>query len=142
MITAADALYVDASAAIKLFVEEDGSAMARSAVGAAGGLISSRLLSIEVVAGLKRRLEPAAADHAVVQWQILWNEHDVVELDEGLVDHAVLLAEAHSLGTLDAIHLASCLRVPAVPMFFATWDRVLWDAARGVGLRTLPQERP
>jgi predicted nucleic acid-binding protein len=138
-----DALYVDASAAIKLFLDEPGSALAADEIEAASSLISSRLLLTEVGSTLWERIEDPERRAAVeADWEGLWGDYQCVELSDRVARHATGLAQAHHLGTLDAIHLASVLNIPTVPLKFATWDRPLWDAARAVGLRTVPAERP
>ncbi len=133
-----DAIYVDASAAVKLFVPEEGSPCATDLIPAADGRIASRILYTEVGATLFRRLKGEAAAEALDDWNEIWRSFDVVEVDEHIARHALGLARYHRLGALDAIHLASALRVPAVPMHFLTWDRALAAAAGAVGLRVLP----
>lgn len=137
-----DALYVDASAMVKVFVHEDASDIATDAIQGAASLISSQLLYTEVGSALNRRLEGETLDRSFDEWEFAWPSYRVVALDQQIASHALGLAVAHNLGTLDAIHLASVLRIPAVPVKFATWDRALWDAARAVGLRTVPHDRP
>lgn len=133
-----ETLYVDASAAVKLYVEEASSEAAVDAVGNAGVLVASRVLFTEVAATIQRRLAGNQAAAALMAWERLWTDFDVVEVDARITIHAVSLAQYHGLGTLDAIHLASALRVPAAPMRFATWDKTLAEAAHAVGLRTIP----
>ncbi len=138
-----DALYVDASATVKTFIDEPGSEAAREAIADAAGLISNQILYTEVGAAIARRAaNEAELNSASKMWSESWSTHQIVDIDQRLMDHALSLAAYHGLGTLDAIHLASVLRIPAVPLRFATWDRTLWDAARAVGLRTVPDERP
>jgi predicted nucleic acid-binding protein len=43
----------------------------------------------------------------------------------------------HGIRSLDALHLASALALGGMPMRFATWDRGLAEAARGVGLQVV-----
>ncbi len=133
-----ETLYVDASAAVKLYVEEPGSDEAFAAIGDAGALVASRVLYTEVGAAIPRRLTANHAAVALTAWERLWTDFDVVEVDAHIATHALSLAQYHGLGTLDAIHLASALRVPAAPMRFATWDKTLAEAAHAVGLRTIP----
>lgn len=132
------ALYVDASAAVKLFVEEVGSPDAAEAVSTADALLGSRILGTEVGAALARRLPEAEGEVRLAEWERLWASFDVIELDRAIADHALALAQFHGLGTLGAIHLASALRVPALPLRFATWDHALAGAARATGLRVIP----
>ncbi len=133
------AVYVDASAIVKLFVAEHGSELARESVLGPRAKISSRVIYTEVGRAIHRRIRnDAERADALADWEVLWEAFDVVEVDEHITRHALALAQFHGLGTLDAIHLASALRVPAAPMRFATWDSALADAAHAVGLRTIP----
>lgn len=137
-----NALYVDSSAALKLYLQdEDGGGEAVAAMGSAD-LVASRLTQVEVGRSLARAVRDSRlADRVLDSWAAVWRQHEVIELDEAIADHAIALAAHHGLRSLDAIHLASALTL-SVPLRFATWDRRLWDAARAVGLRTVPAERP
>jgi predicted nucleic acid-binding protein len=67
-----------------------------------------------------------------------WPAFAVIEVDQPLVEHAAALALEHGLRSLDAIHLAAALILPAEDLAIATWDRRLHDAARAKGLSPLP----
>ncbi|MBS1884016.1 MAG: PIN domain-containing protein [Actinobacteria bacterium] len=64
---------------------------------------------------------------------------DVVEIDAEPAERAAGLTVTHALRSLDALHLAAALLLPA-PVTVATWDVRLRRAARAAGLATLPQE--
>lgn len=101
--------------------------------------VSSRLLRVECLRAVDRvrihsRVEDAA--FAVVRSELLdaLDRIDAIDLDEGVLDRAAERFET-SLGTLDAIHLASALaartRVPE--LVFATHDRALAIGAKAEG---------
>ncbi len=71
-----------------------------------------------------------------------WPLFNVVEVSQGLVDSAAKLAAAEDLRTLDSLHLAAALVLPARERVLAAWDQRLWSAAARNGIRTLPAERP
>ena len=68
-----------------------------------------------------------------------WGAFGIVEVDQPLVEHAAALALERGLRSLDALHLAAALVLPAQDLVFAAWDRRLHAAARAEGLRTLPE---
>lgn len=68
-----------------------------------------------------------------------WPTFGIVEIDQPLVEHAAALALDHDLRSLDSIHLAAALLLPAEKLVFATWDRRLHSAACDEGLALLPE---
>jgi predicted nucleic acid-binding protein len=71
-----------------------------------------------------------------------WPAFGVIELDQALVEHAAELAINRNLRSLDSIHLAAALLVPAPDMILATWDQRLHAAAAAEGLQLLPNSLP
>lgn len=69
-----------------------------------------------------------------------WPLFSVVEVNQDLVEDAAEHAISEDLRTLDSLHLAAALVVPARERVFATWDERLWRAAQRSGLRMLPLE--
>jgi uncharacterized protein len=68
-----------------------------------------------------------------------WPAFGVVEVDQRLVEDAAELAIDGGLRSLDALHLAAALVLPDADLLVATWDQRLHTAARGKGLRVLPE---
>jgi len=138
-----ETLYLDASAIVKLYVEEEGSDVAATAVRATHTQATSLIAYVEVgraIAG--RATDETVRDGFRRVWADDWEHYTVVGLDRPLAEHATSLAIHHGLRSMDAIHLASALALPPAPLRFATWDRRLWEAARAVGLRTVPATCP
>jgi predicted nucleic acid-binding protein len=67
-----------------------------------------------------------------------WSSFSVIEVDERLVDHAVDLAIARDLRSLDALHLAAALILPRDDLTLAVWDRRLHAASRAEGIEVFP----
>lgn len=127
-------LYLDASALVKRYVKEEGSELVVRAMDAANAWSMCRIGYVETVravgmAGGRRAAERVEAD---------WLSFDVVEVDSALAEHAAQLTLAAELRSLDALHLASALLLPAENLTVATWDMRLHRAARAKGLDTLP----
>lgn len=85
-----------------------------------------------------RAVTLAAGTAAATAAQHEWPAFAVVEVDQRLVEEAAELAVAHELRSLDAMHLAASLILPADDLTFATWDRRLHTAAQSSGLTLLP----
>lgn len=68
-----------------------------------------------------------------------WPAFGVIEVDEGLAEHAAELTILHGLRSLDAIHLAAGLVLPRDDLVFAAWDQRLHSAADAEGLSVLPK---
>jgi predicted nucleic acid-binding protein len=127
-------LYLDASALVKRYVEEEGSDLVVAAMGDANGWAMCRIGYVETIravalAGGRRASKRAEAD---------WPSFDVVEVDAALAEHAAQLALSAELRSLDALHLAAALVLSTEDLTVATWDVRLHGAARDHGLATLP----
>ncbi len=109
----------------------------RGFVAAGGRKTSSEVLLAESVRAIKRRAAARGDDggaelgelEAVIEGFELWS------LTRELLIRAGRLAPS-SLGTLDAIHLATALSFPSVSPCFVSYDRRQLDAARRAGLPT------
>jgi predicted nucleic acid-binding protein len=127
-------LYVDSSALVKRYVAEDGSEEVRMAMEEAAKWTCCRHGYIETVRAVGLR----AGDLGAKRVRDDWLACNVIELDQVLAEDAARLALASGLRTLDALHLAAALTLPAESVTFATWDVDLHRAARKRGLTTLP----
>lgn len=125
-------IYVDTSAAIKLLIEEDESAELERWLRAQqdDSLVTSDLTRIELVRSVIRR-NPLAVPQAVN----LLAGFDLLRIDDRVLIAAQSLADS-PLRTLDAIHLASALRIRASLTTMLAYDKRLLAAARAHGLPT------
>jgi predicted nucleic acid-binding protein len=130
-------VYADASALVKLVREERESPALRRFL-ADANLISSELVLAEIPRALRRA---AAGDPSLVLDFMLERAAELIEalalrpLDTGLLLSAGALAES-ALRTLDAIHLASAVRLTPIDAF-VTYDERQAAVARLAGLRTI-----
>lgn len=127
-------LYLDASALVKRYVEEDGSELVISTMGEARAWSMCRVGYVETV----RAVGLAGGRKLVSRVEGDWLSFDVIEVDRALVEHAAELALSTELRSLDALHLAAALVLPREDLTVATWDTRLHRAARGQGFETLP----
>jgi predicted nucleic acid-binding protein len=105
-------------------------------------VFSSELLRVEVLRSIDRnRLKGALTDHDVAELSIrahsIFDAIEFVELNGAILDRASQ-SFLTPLGTLDALHLASALRVAesgGIELTFLTHDTELATAARSMNLR-------
>jgi predicted nucleic acid-binding protein len=136
--------YFDASALVKLLVEEPGSELAARVWDESDAVATSLISYPEVAAALaaaKRagRLTAAGARRARSDWDSYWAGCRVVEVTSEIAATAAALVDAQVLGGADAIHLASA-RLFGAEAVMVAWDRRLHTAARAFGLVVCPPE--
>ena len=127
-------LYLDASALVKRYVDEEGSELMVRAMDAANAWSMCRIGYVETI----RAVALAGGHKAVKRVEADWLSFDVVEVDSALAEHAAELALSAELRSLDALHLAAALVLPAEDLTVATWDARLHRAASDQDLATLP----
>ncbi len=124
--------YLDASALVKLVVEEAESVALNRWYIEAQRLVTSRIGVVETMRAASRR--PCDSLHR----DRIMSDVEVLELDPPVAGVAARL-EPPCLRTLDAIHLATALALVPELDAFVTYDDRLAEAARGLGL---PVVRP
>jgi uncharacterized protein len=127
-------VYVDTSAAAKLFVAEQESPALRRWLGSQPQpqLISSALLAVELIRVLSLA-RPAAIPAAE---RFLAQDVDIVEITPPVLSDAVRMPPPR-LRTLDAIHLATAFDLGPVIDLVLSYDKLLTAAARNAGLETV-----
>jgi uncharacterized protein len=128
-------LYLDASALVKRYVEEEGSELVRSAMADASDWFICRIGFVETV----RAVGLSAGSRVAAAVRREWSAFGVIEVDAALAEHAAELTLAHQLRSLDALHFAAALLLPKDAVTVVTWDVRLHRAARDSGLRVLPE---
>lgn len=126
--------YLDASAIVKLVVEESESGALRRALGAWPDRVSSALAIVEVHRAVRRR-EPAPRDYRV---DTILAGLTLIPLERELLTTAAALDDP-ALRTLDALHVATAASLEADLGVLLAYDDRLLGAARTLGL---PTDRP
>ena len=139
-------VYFDASALVKLVVEEAGTELAVELWDGCDVALASRLAYAEVCAALAaagRNDDLSTADLGVAEsmWDEFWDAVRPVELTVHIEQHAGELARRHGLRGADAVHLASALAIDD-DIVIAVWDRRLHRAAVAEGLTVGPHHLP
>lgn len=141
-------LYLDASALVKRYVAETGSAEVAAVLDRARAIATAVISRAEVTAALARAvrigLAPREDVAAVLSgFDVDWGDLIRLEVNEPVVARAAALAWAQGLRGYDAVHLASALMWQESlgdPVTLATYDRELWRGARNAGLQPWPAD--
>ena len=123
-------IYLDTSAAYKLLSREPEAQTVEALFAQSAGLLSSRLLEIELHATVDRR----GGSHEDVDAIVTRVNLDAV--DDEIVDHALALGSG--LRAMDALHLSTALLHAGTITEMATFDRELAAAAQRFGLTLSP----
>lgn len=135
--------YFDASAFVKLLVEEPGTELAVALWDGCDAAVSSRLAYPEVRAALaaahrNHDLDRNGLAQAEESWDVFWGATRPVDVTAAVALHAGELAKDHALGGADAVHLASALAMSDRSLIVAVWDRRLHTGALAAGLGVAP----
>jgi uncharacterized protein len=139
--------FLDTSALIKRYIHEVGSVWTQSIIApSAGNIIAiSELARVEVAATLARRRRDGSLSAAAVSALYTaflahtQREYLMALLDSTLLTNAVVLADRHTLRTLDSIQLACALYTQLALqelLIFVCADTNLLSAATAEGLTT------
>lgn len=112
-------LYLDTSALVKLYAEEEGTGVVERAVEEAEAVATSVVAYAEARAAFARKLREGVfsrenRDDAVEALDEDWGAFEKPEVTGDLALEAGNLAEEHALRGFDAVHLASALLVREV----------------------------
>lgn len=132
-------VYAEASAILKLYLDEPESDRAEELLRGDPRWITGFHSLVEVRRNLTRSLDSDALVVAQRQFAADWDALEAIELDADLCIEAAELAERTGVRTLDALHLSAAALAGApegVPL--VTFDRRLADAARSLGWTVLP----
>jgi predicted nucleic acid-binding protein len=122
------AVYLDSSAAVKLVVEEAESPALRAWLGPDRTLSSSALVHTELLRAVRRE-NPAGIEQA----RIVLALFTLHAIDHEILEGAGALDPA-TLRSLDAIHLATALRLSTELEAIVTYDQRMIEGARALGL--------
>ena len=135
--------YFDTAAVVRLLVEDEaGSEVCLRVFLQAESVTTVRLTFAEVCAALARaarlgRLTTEAHDSALAEFESVWDQMDVMEVDDDPVRQAGRLARTHGLRGYDAVHCAAGLRARGATTVGLAGDRELLTAWRAGGLQVI-----
>lgn len=141
-------LYLDASALVKRYMVEAGSAEVNQASADAETNGTVTITRVEVAAALAKAVRIGALEQMVAlsnlhKFRNEWHDLNRIQVTNNLVTRADALAWEHNLRGYDAVHLAAALvwqegLGEAVTM--ATFDEQLWQAAEKERLACFPDD--
>jgi len=136
-------VYFDASAFVKLLVEEPGTGLAVALWDGCDAAVSSRLAYPEVRAALavahrNHDLDRDGLEQAEESWEEFWGAIRPVELTPAVGHQAGQLARQLALRGADAVHLASALAMSDQSLIVAVWDQRLHNGALASHLAVAP----
>lgn len=142
--------YLDASALVKRYVAEAGSAEVGELIDQAAVVGTAIISRAEVAAAMAKAVRMAllTREEGVSALQFFsaeWESLVRLQMSEVLVSRAASLAWDYSLRGYDAAHLASALfwwDMLGESVTVATYDRQLWNAAQATGLTVWPRSLP
>ena len=140
--------YLDASALVKRYVAERGSAETIELTAAAEVVAASLVSRAEVAAALAKAVRSGlvsddAARKAQRTFAREWSDLARIPLTEALVARAETLAWEYALRCDDAVQLASALtwqESVGTDIVVATFDTQLWKAAERAGMKAWPEK--
>ncbi len=143
-------LYLDASALVKRYVTEAGSAEVSAAVSQAAATGTALVSRAEVATALAKavRVNALTQEEALAALQVFrndWADLVRIQVTEMVVARADALAWDHGLRGYDAVQLAAALvwkDALGEQVTLATFDKHLWTVAGSVGLEAYPAELP
>ncbi|MCS7022080.1 MAG: type II toxin-antitoxin system VapC family toxin [Gemmataceae bacterium] len=142
-------IYLEASALVKRYVEEQGSEQLRRLLNRQSLVATAAITSVELAAALTRgvrgqRLSQQEADLIWQSFQNEWNDFIQVSVGSKVIHQAIECARTYGLRGYDAVHLAAAqfcvtnLVENTLSVVMATFDQELHNAARQAGLDVYP----
>ena len=135
-------IFMDTSAWVKYFIEEDGTEEIQKFIlnesdAKTNVFSASAVTYAEMLATLRRsfggrRVTEDEYNQAVIAFKEQWENIDIPEVNDALIEQSGALAQKYSLKGCDAFQLASALTIPAD--IFVNSDDDLYNAARDSGL--------
>lgn len=127
-------LFLDTSALVKRYVEEDGSALVLRRMGEDPDWVVSSVARTEAEITLCRLgFDPTSSADLRQRLREDWERCHVVPVDPACLERAVEVGCRYQLRTLDALHLSAADRLPR-PLVLLTFDRRQADAARSMDI--------
>jgi predicted nucleic acid-binding protein len=141
-------VYIDASALVKRYVAEAGSASVNDLTAQAAVVGTSVISRAETAAALAKavRMKVLSREEGGAAMQVFsadWENLIRLQMTELLMSRAAALAWSHGLRGYDAVHLAVALfwqEVLGEPLVLATYDKQLWVGAKQNGLQAWPDK--
>jgi uncharacterized protein len=141
--------YFDTSAFVPLLIAEPSSEFCRYFWNESDSVVTTRLLYVESAAALAQglrmgRLTESGHREALELLDRMWQEFEVVEVNDLVTTRAAALAHLLALRGYDAVHCASAEQLDDHDLVVASGDQKLLKACAELGMATadINSERP
>ena len=121
---------------LKRYLEEEFSQQCEEIIAEYQDKYISQIGVTETLITLRKRLSTHEFAMATKIFEVDIATFNIIDFDEQISYSAVDISEGTNLATLDAIHLASALKIRDAGIDFLTYDTVQRKAAKSLGLRT------
>jgi uncharacterized protein len=143
-------VYLDASAVVKRYLSESGSAEVAALISEAQSIGTAVISRAEVAAAFAKAarvglVSREAALEALAAFNSDWQDLMRLQINDPLAARAGMLAWEQGLRGYDAVHLATALmwqETLGESVTVATFDRDLWRSAQASGLICWPMAMP
>ena len=141
-------VYLDASALVKRYIAEAGSAEVDHLIARADAVGTAVISRAEVAAALAKAVRVGSltrqeSSPALQVFRTQWADLLRLQLTEAVVARADSLAWEHNLRGYDSLHLAAAItwqETLGQPVTLATFDRQLWQVGTTVGTTVWPDD--
>ena len=120
---------------MKLYVEEDFTEQAKKIIAEYSDIYFSQIGVTETLINLRKRLSAQEFAIASKLFEGDIASFNIIVLDQKLSYSAVEISQGTNLATLDAIHIASAMKIRDSRVDFLTYDTVQHKVAKSLGLR-------
>lgn len=133
--------YFDTSALVPLLIAEPSSGFCQRLWEEADAVVTTQLSYVEAAAALAQavrlaRLTEQSYGSAMRTLNLLWDEFEVIKVDDQVVHRAAQLAYTCALRGYDAMHCASAEQLDDGDLVVAAGDRELLAACTALGVAT------
>ena len=121
---------------MKIYVDEEFAEQCKNIISEYSEIYLSRIGVTETLINLRKRLSTQEFALAAKFFEIDIASFNIIDFNEQISYSAVAISQGTNLATLDAIHLASALKIRDAGIDFLTYDTVQRKAAKSVGFIT------
>ena len=129
-------LYLDTSAILKRYLDEEFSQQCEEIIAEYSDIYLSQVGVTETLINLRKRLSTQEFAIASKLFEDDIATFNIIVFDRKLSYSAVEISQGTNLATLDAIHIASALKIRDPRVDFLTYDKAQHKAAKSLGLKT------
>ena len=121
---------------MKIYVDEEFAEQCKKIIGEYSEIYLSRIGVTETLINLRKRLSTQEYAMAAKLFEVDIATFNIIDFNEQISYSAVDISQGTNLATLDAIHLASDLKIRVAGIDFLSYDTVQRNVAKSLGFKT------